>query len=348
MHIAKLWPVNLWFIYIQLVYTNPTQPNNRILPISSPDGAAANISLPSTNLFQNPIPAEFTMTCDLILPIPFTEEAAFINIVHAMKEIAHGDFHGVMRDQKFRTERYPEPVVWVQTTSVGTVKRKYVLWGLYETLKYLYNSLTFAHSHFTLFWDDEEVGGIGLGSPTPDQLSDHHTVITTSRPNDATTNEVAMSEDNQSLAGRDITNNTTTLGPETRNTSLTDLASRLSVVFGYRGGRAMGKDDMFVGILRVFISAAIPPSNEQIRFDWAPSDTDDTPCKFTIASTGRTTPPFLQFYWVVEAVARAADYLVAANRYQLLSMVLKVDDVKVGGALLFHRQSASRKDVTSV
>ncbi|KAL8904953.1 MAG: hypothetical protein Q9171_006862 [Xanthocarpia ochracea] len=338
MRIAKLWPVNLWFTYIELGYTNPTQPNNRILPILSPNGAAANLSLPSTNLSNDPVPAEFTMTCDLILPIPFTEEAAFINIVHAMKEIAHGDFHGVMRDVKFRTDRYPEPVVWVQTTSVGTVKRKYVLWGLYETLKYLYSILNFAHSHFTLLWDDEEVGGIGLGSPRADHVADYRTIDTTSHQN----------EDNQSLAGRDITNKTTTLGPETQNPNLTDLASRLSVVFGYRGGRPMDKEDMFIGILRVFVSAAIPPSNQRIRFNWGPSDTADTPCKFTIASTIQTEPPFLQFYWVVEAVARAADYLVAKDRYQLLSMVLKVDDVKIGGALLFHRQSASREDVTSV
>ncbi|KAL8917935.1 MAG: hypothetical protein Q9172_005626 [Xanthocarpia lactea] len=288
------------------------------------------------------------MTCDLILRIPFTEEAAFINIVHAMKEIAHGDFSGVMRDQKFRTERYPEPVVWVQTTPVGTVKRKYVLWGLYEALKYLYNEFIFAHSHFTLLWEGAEVGGIGLGTPQAGHVPEYRTIGTTTHQNDATTDAVAMSEDNQSLASREITNKATTLGLEAQNANLTDLASRLSVVFGYRGGRPMDKEDMFIGILRVFISAAIPPSNQQIRFHWAPSDTDDTPCKFTMASAGRTTPPFLQFFWVVEAVARAADYLVANDRYQLLSMVLKVDDVKVGGALLFHRQSASREDVTSV
>ncbi|KAL8857381.1 MAG: hypothetical protein Q9178_006008 [Gyalolechia marmorata] len=288
------------------------------------------------------------MTCDLILPIPFTEEAAFINIVHAMKEIAHGDFYGVIQGQKFRTERYPEPVVWIQTTSAGIVKRKYVLWGLYEILKYLYSILNFTRSHFTLLWDEEEVGGIGLGTPSAGHVPDYRTIDDTSHQDDATTDAVAMSEDNQSLASRDITNKTTTLGPQTQNANLTDLASRLSVVFGYRGGRPMSKEDMFIGILRVFISAAIPPSNQRIRFHWGPSDTADTPCKFTIASTIQTEPPYLQFYWVVEAVARAADYLVAKDRYQLLSMVLKVDDVKIGGALLFHRQSASRKDVMSV
>ncbi|KAI4270204.1 MAG: hypothetical protein L6R38_007204 [Xanthoria sp. 2 TBL-2021] len=346
MYVKKAWLTNLCFAWTQLVNSSPVQPKDRLLPVLPPDEAIAKISSPVTNLTWGPVPLEFKVRPDVILPTQFPEEAAFINIVHAMKDIAHGDFQGTMPAQDFSTARYPEPHIRLTATlGSSTLKREYVIWGLYGALLHMYNAMGFQVSHFTLLWDDEEVGGIGFGFPFGDRL-DHRAVDARSLQNYGTADDIGPpASEKRTLAGTELAGRANTPGSDKQklNTTLTDLASRLSVTFTW-AGRTMDKDDMFLSIIWTLVMAAMHPSYTRIRHLWTPSDQESS-CRFTSSATTRKTSPFLQYFWIVEAVAKAADYLVETRTYRQLSFVMKVDEVVVGRSLLFYREDGLGKDV---
>ncbi|KAI4254813.1 MAG: hypothetical protein L6R42_007033, partial [Xanthoria sp. 1 TBL-2021] len=231
MYVRKPWLTNLCFALTQLVKSSSVQPEDRLLPILPPGGAIANISSPVTNLSWGPVPLELKVRLDVILPTQFPEEAAFINIVHTMKEIAHGDFQGAMPAQDFSTARYPESRIRL-TAPLGssTLKRGYVIWGLYGVLLHMYNAMGFQVSHYTLLWDDEEVGGIGFGDPFGDRL-DRRAIDATSLQNYGTPDNVdSPASEKRTWAGTELAGRASTPASDiqTPNTTLTDLASRLS------------------------------------------------------------------------------------------------------------------------
>lgn len=57
------------------------------------------------------------------------ERAYYYAAIMAMKGVALGDFTGVMRTQDFRTTRFPQLAV-TMNTHFETVPRNYVVWGL--------------------------------------------------------------------------------------------------------------------------------------------------------------------------------------------------------------------------
>lgn len=337
MYIRTPWLATLCFAWTLLVNSSPVLPKDRLLPILPPDGAIANLSSPARNLTWGPIPLDLIVRPDVNLPTEFPEEAAFINIVHAMTEVAHGDFHGAMPALDFSTARYPEPHITL-TPPVGssTLKREYVIWGLYGAFLHMYDAIGFHVAHYTLLLNNEEVGGIGFGNPFGDAL-DHRSIAARSLQDYGS----AVDTGNPAFEARTLASNKfaergNTPGSDHQAVkALTDLASRLSVSFTY-AGPSMDKDDMFVSILWTIALAAIHASNTRIHHIWIPSGQQNS-CRFTTSATIRTTPPYLQYFWVVEGVAKAADYLVERNTYRQISFVMKVDDVIVGRSLFFYR-----------
>lgn len=338
MRVNSQWPAIFCLVWTQRAYSSPVQSKDRPLSNLLPNGATANTSSPVTNLTWGPVPLEFKVRPDIVLPAQFPEEAAFINIVHAMKEIAHGDFQGAMTAQDFSTARYPEPHIRL-TAPLGssTLKRGYVIWGLYGALLYMYNDMGFQVSHYTLLWNDEEVGGIGFGDPFGDAL-DYRAIDARIRQDNGIPDNIDPPASGKRIwAGTELagTADTPASDIQTLNTTLTDLASRLSVTFTW-AGRTMDKDDMFLSIIWTLLMAAMHPSNTRIRHLWTPSDQESS-CSFTASATTRTTSPFLQYFWIVEAVAKAADYLVERKTYRQLSITMKVDEIAIGRSLFFYR-----------
>ena len=344
MNVRRPWLANLCFAWTLLVNSSPVLPKDPLLPILPPDGALANLSSPARNLTWGPIPLDLIVRPEVNLPTEFPEEAAFINIVHAMTEVAHGDFHGAMPALEFSTARYPEPHI-ILTPPVGssTLKREYVIWGLYGVFLHMYDAIGFHVAYYTLLLDNEEVGGIGFGDPFGDALNHRSIPARSLQDYGSAVDTGNAASKKMTLARNKLAERANTPGSDHQAANMiTDLASRLSVTFTY-AGRSMDKDDMFVSILWTIALAAIHASNTRIHHIWTPSRQQNS-CKFTASATIRTTPPFLQYFWVVEAVAKAADYLVEKNTYRQLSFVMKVDNVVVGRSLLFSRANGLGND----
>ncbi|KAL8854759.1 MAG: hypothetical protein Q9221_000542 [Calogaya cf. arnoldii] len=340
MYVKFQWIAILSFTWTQLASSSPIQSTDPPLPIILPNAAIQNISSPVTNLTWGPIPIDLTIRPDISRPTTFPEEAAFINIVHAMREIAHEDYQGDMPVQDYSTAKFPEPRIKL-TAPIGsnTLKREYVLWGLYGTLLHMYDAMGFHVSHFTLLWDEKEVGGIGFGELFGDGI-DGRASDAVSLEGHEPSNYIDLPVSGEKpLAGTELADKPTTPGPNTQasNIHVEALVSRLSVTFTW-AGRTIPKADMFISVIWTLALLAMHPSPTRIRHLWAPSHQESS-CRFTVSATTRTTPPFLQYFWVVEALTDAADHLVERKTYRQLSFVIKVDHVPVGRALLFYRGS---------
>lgn len=301
---------------------------------SSP--APINLSVPAnlaavTNLTIGTIPSNFKIISDIVFPMEFTQEAVFINIVQALKIIGKGDFKGEMPTLRYKTARYPQPVISVRQPQERNIKREYVVWGMLLSLIVMYSDQGFHWTHFTLLLDGEEVGGLGIGDPRGIQEGLKHHNPKTSTAFGIVDGALSVSQvrsSSSTTSGAAVPKVLT----EAPNLAIPSNNNPLKVEFHYRG-RGYGKGDMFVAIVWAMAVAAIPPSNAILPDRWNPGITDSA-CKFFVEVMPRRTPPYFQFFWLIETLAETADYLVEHKVYRGLSMLIKVDENPIGTGTL--------------
>ncbi|KAL8990697.1 MAG: hypothetical protein Q9169_008061 [Polycauliona sp. 2 TL-2023] len=236
----------------------------------------------------------------------------------------------------------------------------------------MYGSDGFAVSHYTLLWEGQEVGGIGFGDLVvgggggDDDDDDDDAAATTTRlaAEDANANATTEAEQEEKEEDDDPTSmekkkkkrtndDTGTVISSVNNNETTiisplhppknDLTSRLSLTFTpHTPLRHIPTPHIRISIIWTLALAAIPPSSERILHLWSPVD-QESPCKFTISATRRDSPPWLQYFWVVEAVVRAGEWVVENQVERGFRGVLRVDGVVVGKGLWFWRDE-DKKD----
>ena len=280
---------------------------------------------PSANFTVWPIPAQFRVIADLALPIPYPEEAFLINIVQALKVIAPNDFTGTMPLQIFQTERYPQPVIILNTPQRTPIMREFVVFGLLLSHEAIYRRqpAAFQLSHYTLLWNGADVGGIGYGN--------------------ARTIQDAL--DRQASGGRpapivpvtdglehNVVTSYTASATDVKDQSTNDVTVDFSIT-----SRPIPKSDLFQAIVWFLAMLARRPADTRIEGSWQWVG-PPTPrgVKLVAQSLGQTPPPYLQYSTMIDVVAAAADYIVAYSVYQGLNMVIKVNGVRVGSAFLFQ------------
>ncbi|KAL8835328.1 MAG: hypothetical protein Q9176_006980 [Flavoplaca citrina] len=308
-----IWTAILCFAWAHLTSSSPL---NRLLPILPHSPISTNLTSSPKPLTWAVNPINLIARPDISLPTPLSEDATFINIVHAIKDLAHGDILGQIPAQDFKTERYPDPLIRL-TSPVGseTLKREHVIWGLHGAFLGMYGNLGFSVSHFTLLLDGVEVGGIGFGDPF---------------------REVQRRELGYRSLDPDsemsITKPTIPASTPPPN-NLTSLAARLTLSFT-PFSRPIPKPDLFISIIWTLALAAVPASNQRIPHLWLPIGQESNNCRYTVSATVRTSTPWLQFFWVVEALSRTADWAVEMGLYRMVRGVLRVDGVEVGREML--------------
>ncbi|KAL8751668.1 MAG: hypothetical protein Q9199_006263 [Rusavskia elegans] len=173
-------------------------------------------------------------------------------------------------------------------------------------------------SSFDFLYNRRPVGGVTFGTPRA-LLNAHHTSGTAQfkevgdKPN-SSTQPIKDIKSMSSTALRVIT---------TRAASLT-VNSRLSADFNYRDG-TINKYDMFLAILSILEHAAQWPGDAESSDEaW-----HFIRCRFDVYPANGTGPPYLIFYWLIDAIAAAATYTIEHHEYRSLDMRIKVDRVNV-------------------
>ncbi|KAL8995250.1 MAG: hypothetical protein Q9169_004956 [Polycauliona sp. 2 TL-2023] len=138
------------------------------------------ISLPQ---YLASIPADFRISNDLELPIRFPPEACFTNIIAALTNVAVGDFRGKMPVSNYRTTRFPQPLIKMNSPGLRDVPRQFMAWGLYLVAFYLRSHNKYNMSFFSLQWKGEEIAGIGMAA-TPGVAAIQNSSLEISSPND--------------------------------------------------------------------------------------------------------------------------------------------------------------------
>ncbi|KAL8855380.1 MAG: hypothetical protein Q9178_007977 [Gyalolechia marmorata] len=109
------------------------------------------------------IPSDFNIERHFELPNPYLPEACFVNIIAALRDAASGDFAGRMPIANYRTTRFLQPLIKIDSPNHADIQRKYLVWGLFLTAYHLRVHHEFHLSFFSLRWKGEEVGIVGVG-----------------------------------------------------------------------------------------------------------------------------------------------------------------------------------------
>ena len=325
MHLIP-WLTLLCFTFFNQVYSSPAQLITRPLPLLLPDGHV-NFSAANAGLGYGPIPAGFTLRPDLQLPRPISESATLINIAHFIKDLGQNDIQSENPPQNFVTDRYPEPVIGIRVPpSRRAIKSQYIISALVLAMMHMLglNQPTLHASHYTLLWHDEEVGGLSFGIFAPSEAGARDT---TSEQN------VAM----KVSAGAAPNANADTISQESGlavKTTTGSTNNRLSVVVTYLGP-ALNKEDLLSTLIWTMGQASVPAS--EFRFaNWVPEWLEGH-TRFIASATPRPRPPYITYFWLLEALAATADYLVDQNRYGDVRTLISVDGAQIGQGLFRHR-----------
>ncbi|KAI4096187.1 MAG: hypothetical protein LQ339_007034 [Xanthoria mediterranea] len=257
-------------------------------------------------------------------PRPMSESATLINIAHAIKQLGQGDIQGEVLPRDFATARYPEPVIAVRVPpSRRTLKRQYVISALILAMMHMLSldQPTLRWSHYTLLWHGQEIGGLAFGIYSPPALSEgmaQNATSTQKRAEPQVNSDIISQESNQAVA-------TTTTGVAN---------NRLSVAITYLGP-GLEKTDLLSTLILVMAQAAVPASETRFA-NWVPEWLEGH-TRFLASGARRPSPPYMTYYWLLEALVQTADYLVDHNRYGDVRMVIGVDGVQVGQGLFRHR-----------
>ncbi|KAI4270321.1 MAG: hypothetical protein LQ337_006748 [Flavoplaca oasis] len=83
-----------------------------------------------------------------------------------MGAIALEEFTGKMGLMSYRTTRFPQPVIRMNSPGLVDVERRFMIWGLFLVAYYVNRFNAFNISFFSLQWKGKEVAGIGIaGTP---------------------------------------------------------------------------------------------------------------------------------------------------------------------------------------
>ncbi|KAL8664516.1 MAG: hypothetical protein Q9168_007890 [Polycauliona sp. 1 TL-2023] len=325
-----MYTFNVWLTIYYLaslipVHSSPAQPITRPQPPLSPDGLA-NYSLANAGLGYGPVPRGFTVRFDIQLPHITPEPALLSNIAHFIKELGQSDFNGEIQPQDFRAARYPAPAISIDVPPGKTgIKREYVIYALFIMSYDLYDRNPpggMLASHYTLLLNDQEIGGLSFGIKPAGAIAKRTTTSQEEPPTKVAAridpeNMVARQENNQTVGtAADLTNN------------------RLRVDWTYFG-TALNKKDLIMGLLWTMAVASMPDSQSRINTNFVPQWMEGH-TRFIATASPRPRPPYLTYFWMLEALADTVDYLYQQNRFGNIKMVMVLDGAQIGQGLFHH------------
>ena len=155
----------------------------------SPVASNPSLSLlqPSSPQVGMNFPPGFRIDPMIFVPIPeLPPEAFWLNAMVAMEAAALGDFDSTMPLTRFRSQRFPQPVIAAVTPppeTSTTILRKHMVWGLYSSMLCMNNPSRggFGMAVFGMEYGEEELGVMTFVGP-PQAPTDFNTLPTDMMP----------------------------------------------------------------------------------------------------------------------------------------------------------------------
>lgn len=298
-----------------------------VTPTSIPgnDGSALTALMAELNNFTLGIPKpppEFEVTFEIGGPT-LRITSCLMNAVAALKDLALGDWDGKITDEtEYRLDNYPEVSIIITTAKrQRKIQSCFVTWavclGLYEMI----HLKKFEFAQFEMTWQGQVLGWVHVVNHPPRAgLS-----IQKTQANQTLNHRATLPSANRTieLEPVNITNVITT------NDADNPAEARLIVSFEFYGD-ILSVYDVFVPVMSALTDMAQIPNNlESAGLRVGVDGFKGYICALP-AYPPRTSPPYLNYGWLIRAVARIPAYMLDKGRFGTVTMILAVDGVTVG------------------
>ncbi|KAI4286296.1 MAG: hypothetical protein L6R35_004453 [Caloplaca aegaea] len=254
--------------------------------------------LTNASLSVTTIPNNFHIERAFHAAIPFLPEACLFNIIGGLRDIVLGDFDTNMPVSGFRTTLFMSPIIKLHSPATTEIPRKYVVWGLFLTSYYLHTFNAYQLSLFSLWFDEHEVGGIGIGGRV--------------------------------LASGGVAT-TPPSGGGAANALEIDYA-----YFGPQ--HTLGKGAVFMTIISALMEAAPPSAETRITQTWINFLHGEKCIFVVVPSSSSEARATFTYFHLVQVLARAAEYYEQKGRFGQLEMNVSADGVRIAQAAFSWRQ----------
>ncbi len=281
-------------------------------PALSHDG----INSAEKNLTQHllaSIPPDFNIEHELYLPFEYPLEACFTNFVAVLGDVALGDFAGTMATTYYRTARFAQPLIKLNSPNNRNIARRYVVWGTFLTAYYMHQHDACHMGFFTMRWKDEEVAGIGITSPKERAASSQNAAIRIPPPPQPFSNN----NNNNNNNNADV---------------------QISLAF-FGDAQELGPGAVYMTIIASLMEAAPQSSRDKLHetiINYLPSEPATFIVTPTAAARADTGPSFTNAM-LVDLLARAADYYAEKGVYRQLALNASIGGVVVAQAAFARR-----------
>ncbi|MCJ1460595.1 hypothetical protein MMC28_010977 [Mycoblastus sanguinarius] len=243
-----------------------------------------------------------------------------MNAVNAMSKLALGTFDERIQPVIYSLDNYSDVKILIQDNpEKGTLKTSYVVWGIHSAILTMVTSNQFKTAIFYLKWNGDTVGWLVLGQSNV-QLN------------------IVGGNNTQSLIQRSEVSsllnftqkNITDISVYTNDTGVS-ADPRMKVFIEYNG-QDVPIYGLFLTVLSGLEYAVQFPSTAQVHpfAVWSETTMSNTLAEFRNHETSRTTPPFLEYRWIIQSLAGLPAYMLRKRRFAETLWVMEVDGVPVG------------------
>ena len=247
--------------------------------------------------------------------------SCLMNAVAALKELALEDWDRKIIDgTEYKLDSYPEVSIVVTTSKrQRNIKAGFLTWAICLGVQEMIKEKKFEFAQIELSWYGQKLGWV--------QVVNHPA------------RAGLIVEQGQSNETLDMGNKSVTLLSTNRSANITNIVTtdhaddpaeaRLSVTFEPYGD-TLGVYDVFVPIMHGLTDLAKIPSTVESAGLMISVDGFKSYLCFVPETPPRTSPPVLQYGWLVRTLARIPTYMVENGRFSPVKILIKVDEVIVG------------------
>lgn len=281
------------------------------------DARALTVGSINSTLGIGPLPDELGLTYEIGGP-KLRTTSALMNAIATLKTLALEDWEGkVMDGTEYRLNDYPEVSIQVNTPRrKRNIRVGFVMWAICFGMYDMISKKKFELAQFQISWEDQLVGWVHV-LPTPS----------------------SKAEGGQNLGTLFLGNGSTTVPSATQLLNITNVVTtddtddpddaRLNVDF-QPFGVTLGIYDIFVPVMSGLTDMGrIPNYYESSGLVINLSGFNGQIC-FIPTVPLRTSPPTLNYGWLIRTLARIPAYMLGAARFGEVIITVRVDDVIVG------------------
>lgn len=256
--------------------------------------------------------------------------SCLMNTVAALKELALGSWDGKLLDGKeYRLDQFPE--VSIVITLPGrrrNIPSRFVIWAIFFGVLEMISIKKFEFAQFEM-----KSSGVVMGWVHVTNNPNGATLFTEGKYSNGTPiwNNTTSSPSTNRTAGLNPTNIT---NPTTTTNANDPAEARLNVNF-IPEGDTLGINDVFAPVMSGLVDMAQYPKthHSSVFVIGLVKEFKGTICIFPWMPM-RTSPPFLEYGWLIRAIARFPAYMLEKRRFGAVRFEIYVDEVPVAfGAL---------------